>query len=372
MKKLSLVLTICLLFVLAGNCFSDSLFQKKTKIFAIQNSLAVDTTKPELSSVDADGDDWTFTYSEVVTATDDGDMCDGYTVTMSTAGALTFTYLSGTRGSDSVFHCTSSSAIVSGETITSGIDYTPGTIADIAASPNSMDALDDWTSDFTNSTSGGYATPAYVNSSDVYTGAYDTNTALSGATTGNFLALVVTGGVAQTVTGVTANAGTATLSAWTIIAAATTTTDSTAQIYVCWAAITGDGTVQVRPTGSASDAGYCVFEISGIDTTTPVVGAGMGYGGGSGSTSAPTDAVVTDIDNSFALAIWASEDADSTITWGNGGASPDYTAQINNTSHIHKVGYKVCSPTGSYTFSPTWTGTNKCETVLVVFAPAAL
>lgn len=109
-----------------------------------------DTTPPQLSSVSADGDDWTFTYNEIVTATDDGDMCDGYTVTMSTAGALTFTYLSGTRGSDSVFHCTSSSAIVNGETISSGIDYTQGTIADTSA--NAMEALDDWTTDFTNET----------------------------------------------------------------------------------------------------------------------------------------------------------------------------------------------------------------------------
>jgi hypothetical protein len=116
-----------------------------------------DTTSPTLSTfvIDADGDTWTFTYDEIVTATDDGDMCDGYTVTMSTAGAITFTYASGTRGSDSVFTCTGSATVNSGETISTGLDYTQGTITDVAT--NALAAIDDKTTGFTNnSTQGGF------------------------------------------------------------------------------------------------------------------------------------------------------------------------------------------------------------------------
>jgi hypothetical protein len=142
-------------------------------------------------------------------------------------------------------------------------------------------------------------------------------------------------------------------------------------VYVYWATVTSGGTVQVRPTGTANDAGYAVLEFSGVALTSPQVGAAA-YGYANGATSAPTTAITTTIVGTLCLAVWASEDADSTVTWGNGGAAPNYTQQINTPTHIHKVGYKVTAATGDYTFSPTWTGNNKVETVLVCFSPKAL
>lgn len=327
---------------------------------------AADVTAPEVSTatIGTNGTSLTLAMSETVTRS--GGTFD---VDCSTAGSdLTATYSSGSGSSSLVY--TVGTTVNSGDTC--NLDYNGAANGVEDGAGNDLASITD-KSITNNSTQGGggYATPAYVGISDaVYDGTYNTNTSYS-ATTGNVVALVVTGGPAQTVTGVTANAGTASLSSWTSIASSAT--DSSAQINVLWASVTSGGTVQVRPTGSASDAGYCVLEISGIDTTAPLVGsATYGYAGGSGGTSAPTDAVTVTIANSFAIAIWASEDADSTITWGNGGASPDYTMRQNTNTHYHKVGTKVCNPTGNYTFSPTWTGTNKAETVLVILKPKAL
>lgn len=153
MKKLILLLFfVCV--------FSAVIYPAQARLICpvvARSGETVDVTKPTLSTfeIGADGDTWTFTYSEVVTADDDGDMCDGYTITMSSAGALTFTYASGTRGSDSVFTCTGSATVDSGETISTGLDYTQGTIKD--TSTNAMDALDDKTTGFTNSSEQGGA-----------------------------------------------------------------------------------------------------------------------------------------------------------------------------------------------------------------------
>ncbi|MFA7319407.1 MAG: hypothetical protein WC022_02310, partial [Parcubacteria group bacterium] len=74
------------------------------------------------------GLNWTFVYSEAVTAGTTAALCNAYAVTMSTAGAETLTYSSGT-GTNTVV-CTDSATVNSGETVTSGLNYTLGTIAD--------------------------------------------------------------------------------------------------------------------------------------------------------------------------------------------------------------------------------------------------
>lgn len=146
MKKI--IIPIILGFFIFCNSASPMMLDQLRAVIAKRNS--GDTIPPTLSTfvIGTDGDTWTFTYSEIVTATDNGDMCDGYTVTMSTAGALTFTYSSGTRGSDSVFTCTGSATVLSGETISTGLDYTQGTIADNVT--NALAAIDDKTTGFTN------------------------------------------------------------------------------------------------------------------------------------------------------------------------------------------------------------------------------
>jgi len=87
---------------------------------------------PTLTSVtiDTTGSNWTFVYSGAVTASTTAALCNAYSVTMSTAGAETLTYSSGT-GTNTVV-CTGSVTVNSGETVTSGLNYTPGTITDIA------------------------------------------------------------------------------------------------------------------------------------------------------------------------------------------------------------------------------------------------
>jgi hypothetical protein len=121
-----------------------------------------DTTAPTLSNftIGTDGLIWTFAYSEVVTATDDGDMCDGYGIEMSAAGVLTFAYDGGTRGSGSTFTCTGSATVNQGDTIVDGLNYTQGSIEDIADTPNALDTIEDQTTGFTNGSLQGAGAPA--------------------------------------------------------------------------------------------------------------------------------------------------------------------------------------------------------------------
>lgn len=83
---------------------------------------------PELSTITigADGDAWTFVYSESVNADTIGELCSDYSVTMSKAGVETLSYTSGTGTATVV--CAGSTTVESGETVLSGLDYTPGTI----------------------------------------------------------------------------------------------------------------------------------------------------------------------------------------------------------------------------------------------------
>uniref|UniRef100_A0A6M3IK17 Uncharacterized protein n=1 Tax=viral metagenome TaxID=1070528 RepID=A0A6M3IK17_9ZZZZ len=143
MKKL--IFLIAFLFCLTPLASADNVV-----MLGMMGEGSADETPPTLDSfsIGYDGLTWTFNYSEPVTAADDGDMCDGYTVTMSTAGELTFTYAGGTRGTDSSFTCTGSAEVVNGETITAGLDYTQGTITDVAT--NALAAIDDKTTGFTN------------------------------------------------------------------------------------------------------------------------------------------------------------------------------------------------------------------------------
>ncbi len=88
-------------------------------------TFGADTTPPTVSSVaiGTNGTSWTFTYDETVTCASTANCCDDYTAAMTTAGAITLSYASGS-GSTSVV-CTGSPKVYSGDTIANGgIDYT--------------------------------------------------------------------------------------------------------------------------------------------------------------------------------------------------------------------------------------------------------
>ena len=107
-----------------------------------------DTTPPTLSTfvISTNGTTWTFTYDEAVQADTNAELCTDYAVTMSLAGAISLTYSSGT-GTDTIV-CTGSPTVASGETISSGLNYTPGSIVDLA--DNALASISSRTSGFTN------------------------------------------------------------------------------------------------------------------------------------------------------------------------------------------------------------------------------
>lgn len=121
---------------------------------------AADVTPPTLSTVSVDGSTWTFTYDEAVTATTTADLCDDYAVSMSTAGAITLAY-SADDGTGTVT-CTGSPAVVNGETVTSGLNYTPGTIVD--ASANALALITGRAVTNATAAAGGCGTPVGVTS----------------------------------------------------------------------------------------------------------------------------------------------------------------------------------------------------------------
>jgi len=137
MKKIIFVLL--LLLAISAPAWAGHLQDMQRAVIALNSSAAPDTTDPTLTTVAADGTDYTFTYSEAVTADTTGELCSDYAVTWSTAGAETLSYASG-DGTTTV-HCTGSAAIVYGETVTDGLDYTPGTIVDLAGTPNALASI---------------------------------------------------------------------------------------------------------------------------------------------------------------------------------------------------------------------------------------
>ena len=88
-------------------------------------AIAADTTAPTLSSatIGTNGTTWTLVFNETVSIGSGGN--GGWAATMSTAGAQTLTYSSG--GGTSTLVYTGSPTVVSGETVSSGLNYTqPG------------------------------------------------------------------------------------------------------------------------------------------------------------------------------------------------------------------------------------------------------
>lgn len=103
----------------------------------------VDSSAPVLSTVvlsGADGDTYTFTYDQAVQASTTADLCDDFVMTWTTAGTVTpLTYSSGT-GTTTVV-CESSTSVEGTDTLTNGVDYTPGTIQD--GNSNLLASIDD-------------------------------------------------------------------------------------------------------------------------------------------------------------------------------------------------------------------------------------
>jgi hypothetical protein len=93
----------------------------------VLGAVGPDVTAPTLTSatIGADGETWTFAISESIVCSPTTDCCDAWAVTMSTAGAITFSYVSGNGASNIV--CTGTPVVLAGETASAGLDYTqPG------------------------------------------------------------------------------------------------------------------------------------------------------------------------------------------------------------------------------------------------------
>jgi len=91
----------------------------------------------------------TFTYAEAATAATTADLCDDWSITMTTAGALTLGYVSGDATTGVV--CSISQDVFDDDTVASA-SYTPGTIEAVDDGGN-MAAIADFASGVTNSSS---------------------------------------------------------------------------------------------------------------------------------------------------------------------------------------------------------------------------
>lgn len=86
---------------------------------------STDETAPTLTSITigTNGTSWTFAYNEAVTCASTANCCQDYTAAMTTAGAVTLSYSSGS-GTSSVV-CTGSPSVDAGDTVANGgVDYT--------------------------------------------------------------------------------------------------------------------------------------------------------------------------------------------------------------------------------------------------------
>lgn len=88
-----------------------------------------DSAPPTLSTVTiTNGRTWTFVYDENVTADSTADLCEDFSVVMTDAGSITLSYVSG--DSSSTIVCLSDKLVHGSDSVSSGLDYTPGTIVD--------------------------------------------------------------------------------------------------------------------------------------------------------------------------------------------------------------------------------------------------
>ena len=85
-------------------------------------------TVPTLSTavLGTDGVSYTYTYNQAVQGGSTAALCNAYSLSWTTAGAITQSYSSGT-GTTSVI-CTGTPTVNSGDTKSAGLNYTPGTI----------------------------------------------------------------------------------------------------------------------------------------------------------------------------------------------------------------------------------------------------
>jgi hypothetical protein len=324
----------------------------------------VDTTPPTLSSatIGTDGETWTLAFNENVTIGAGGS--GGWAVTMSVAGSVGLTYSSGDGTSSLVY--TGDTVVNSGETVSSGLDYTqPGDgIED--TSGNDLANISSHAVTNNSTQGGGYATPTRVDFDSLYTGTFSADVSVS-ASSGDTVILITTGTPTQNVTGVGTNNGSGTCGSWTQII--NSTTGVSAEIAVWYASVTGTGTIDVRPTGTASDSGYTLVSYSGIDPATQADATNASINGG---TTFACDAIAVGLSGSLGIAVWASEDADSTVVWHDGGTAPDFSMFVNDSSHIQKIADKVTTSADNYGWTPTWSGSNKADGVVIYIAPAAL
>jgi len=167
------------------------------------------------------------------------------------------------------------------------------------------------------------------------------------------------------ITGV--NTSTSNTSAWTSAGGVEDVTNQT-EIQIYWACATESGTVSAKPAGTNSDCGYTMTEYSGVACTTPQVGTIQNDIASGAETGFTTGTITAAQTHNLLFGVWASEEADQTITWGSG-----WSMLENITSHIHKTAEKVITDgSGNYTLSGTFNETsNKWISAFVMFKAAS-
>ncbi len=197
---------------------------------------------------------------------------------------------------------------------------------------------------------GGYATPAYVQSNSGYSNG--PATLGSNATAGNLIAVFVSGNaaVASTMSG----GGVSSWSSGTAYLAANFATGGR-----WYYGITSGGSVSVTINSPPADAGWSIYEISGVDSTP------LDQQNGTENysvTSWTSGNVTTTLANEVLLGGWANEQNYRTPVWDSGW---EHTTVQNG--HYHGTAMRVVSSTGTYAASGTQ-NTNTDAMLVIILA----
>lgn len=343
MKKLFLILTLMLI---ATTLQATDLHKWNAQ------TLSQDNTAPTVSStaVGSNGTTWTMTFSEFISGA-----VGTWSGSCSTAGAITLSSCALGSAPATTMTCTGGTTVNSGDTCT--VTSSGTSIVDRAAR-----ALTNASgSAVTNNSTSSYATPAVVQSNSDYNSGPATLS--SPSTTGNTLVVCTSGTGDTSATTIASGGG---VSSWNSGTSRYDTNNTNARCYYGY--VTSGGAVSVSFDTPPTDAGWVIYELSGVASTSAL--DGENYGGTNTFFDGSWDsaAVSTSQTHVGMIAYAASESgAVASFAWAGGWGST-----LTNTDHAHYSAFRAVTSQSSYTASGTNTGTSNGLVILMVFKAASL
>ncbi|WP_419657686.1 hypothetical protein Dvar_68260 [Desulfosarcina variabilis str. Montpellier] len=293
---------------------------------------------PNLSSaaIGSDGTTWTLVFSEAVTIGSGGS--GGFSVTMTNAGAITLTYSSGDGTSTLVY--TGDVTVQSGDTVSSGLDYTqPGDgIEDADGNDLATFTGASVSNNSTQGASSSLSIVQYNRTTDFSSAEGSLDAPAMTFTAGNVVA-VFAACYSGSVTGISDTEG----NTYTAISGTSVTNQVHGVWYYAVASTSNENTVTMANSGRYRSIE--VFELSGVDTSNPidVTGTLSSENEISYTTSAANEILLIGGHNDYGGACYVTED----WTWLYDGES----------TFGRPVAYKINSATESSSVTLSTDGT---------------